>query len=143
MKCCEGKRPYGWSQHRDEGNTKLILKIWEGKKCNSLPKHIDQGYANYSLMFDELSDYFLLGLHDFREWTDTILSVGQLPQLRIEFLMFNNFLGVRRWEDLWWYPDKNTKKQNAKSGLLVAMTPHLHDKYRQNSQGFRDSNIGI
>jgi hypothetical protein len=46
----------------------MILKIiWEGKTWNSLPKHIDQGYANYSLIFDELNDYFLLGLDAFRE----------------------------------------------------------------------------
>jgi len=49
-----------------------------------LPKHIDQDYANYSLIFDELSDYFLLGLA-FRERTDTILSGGQQPQLGTEF----------------------------------------------------------
>jgi len=68
-------------------------------------------------MFDELSDYFLLGFDDFREWTDTILSRGKLPQLEIEFPMFNELLSVRRWGDLWWYPDKtHTKKQKAKSG---------------------------
>jgi hypothetical protein len=51
-------------------------------------------------MFDELSDYFLLGLHDFREWADTILSGGQLPQLGIEFPMLNDLLGARRWRYL-------------------------------------------
>jgi hypothetical protein len=78
----------------------LIFKIiWEGKKWNSSPKNIDQVYANNSLICDELSDYYLLGIDDFCEWTDTILSGGQL-QLGIEISMFNYVHGVHRWGDL-------------------------------------------
>jgi hypothetical protein len=46
----------------------LIAKIiWERKKWNSLAKRIDRSYANYGLMFDELSKYFLLGFDAFHE----------------------------------------------------------------------------
>jgi hypothetical protein len=57
---CEGKRSYCRLKHRQECNTKRILKvIWEGKTWSNLPVGSEQFYENYGSMVHELSVYSL------------------------------------------------------------------------------------